>query len=235
MATTTVYPQLNQSDNFDNWKFRVNILLEEKCVKRVLDDKVTDEERRNETFRKNEVKAKAIIVQCVSDKFLDCIKDCETAKDMIETLTRLFQRKSTISKLYLKRKLLSLKLEENIKLEKHFMKFESLIRELDNTGVKIDKTDKVCHLLLTMNAKYDHVITAIETMNVDLTVDFVKSKLLDAELKVNNDSEVNNDNNVVFFSGECYNCRKRGHKASNCRLSYRGSFTRGRGRRNYNN
>lgn len=108
-------------------------------------------------------------------------------------------------------------------MEDHFLKFDALIRELENTGMKIDETDKVCHLLLTMDAKYELEITAIETMNAEMTVNFVKSRLLDAELKVCSKQEDNNDNNVTFFSGEFYKCKK---KSQGSRLLVKIQFVR---------
>ena len=52
-------------------------------------------------------------------------------------------------------------------LSSHFLAFDKLIRELKTSGTKLENTDVVCHLLLTMPSEYDHVVTAIEMLSSD--------------------------------------------------------------------
>jgi len=60
-------------------------------------------------------------------------------------------------------------------LSSHFLKFESLVRELKSTGANMEETDIVCHLLLTMPSEYDVVVMALETLSKEsLTLSFVK-------------------------------------------------------------
>src|SRR5436190_15534543 len=111
---TSNFPLLS-SDNFSNWKFRIKTLLEEKQVADTLDkdiDPITDEDQK-QLFKKQDAKAKSTIVQCLTDKHLDFVKDSKTAKQMMTVLENVFERKSVFTKLYLKRKLLSMKCEPN--------------------------------------------------------------------------------------------------------------------------
>ncbi|KAK9693368.1 hypothetical protein QE152_g34249 [Popillia japonica] len=173
---------------------------------------------------RNDAKAKSIIVQCLTDKHLDLVKDSKTAKDM-KVLQNVFERNSTFTKLskdmkvLLKRKLLSLKCSVNEKLEDHFLKFDTIIRELEGVGCKMDESDKVCHLLLSMNENYDTVITAIETISLDtVNMEVVKSRLLNEELKLSSKNKVLAQNDEVSFNASitCFICKKRGHKAAEC-------------------
>ncbi|KAJ8880842.1 hypothetical protein PR048_017313 [Dryococelus australis] len=59
----------------------------------------------------------------------------------------------------------------------------------------MDDTDKICHLLLTMEDNFNTFITAIETMKQDSTTEFV--------------------DNVVSSKIMCYVCGKVGHKRKN--------------------
>ena len=49
------------------------------------------------------------------------------------------------------------------------------------------ETDIVCHLLFTMPLEYDTVVTDLETLSMkDLTMNFIKNRLLDEEAKRKN-------------------------------------------------
>lgn len=182
MNSLQLFPQLNNAINFNNWKFRVKTLLEEKGVSYVLKDNAMQQEE----YMKDDSKAKAIIVQCLPDKYLDIVKKAKSAKEMVDQLEGMFERKSVFNKLHLRRQLLTLKCSSDGKIQDHFLKFDNLLAELEATGCKMDESDKICHLLLTMPEEYDNVITALETMSADkeLIMDFVKSRLLDAEIKL---------------------------------------------------
>ena len=66
----------------------------------------------------------------------------------------------------------------------HFLKFDKIIRELRSAGANLEESDTVCHLLLIMPSEYNTVVTAIQTLASDeLTIRFIKNKLLDEECK----------------------------------------------------
>ncbi|GJQ73120.1 hypothetical protein Trydic_g1748 [Trypoxylus dichotomus] len=136
-------PQLT-SENFNNWKFRVGALLDEKQLRITLEKEVTDytEDKEKNEFEMKDARAKAIIIQCVTDKHLDIIKDAKTAKQMLKALQDVFERKSVFTKLTLKKRLLTLQLQKEQKLEDHFLKFDSIVRELESIDSKIDESDK---------------------------------------------------------------------------------------------
>ncbi|KAJ8894872.1 hypothetical protein PR048_000179 [Dryococelus australis] len=52
-----------------------------------------------------------------------------------------------------------------------FPSFDGLVHYLEDAGAKMDDTDKICHLLLTMGDNFNTVINAIETMKQDLTME----------------------------------------------------------------
>ncbi|KAJ8890352.1 hypothetical protein PR048_009860 [Dryococelus australis] len=90
---------------------------------------------------------------------------------MMQSLKNVFVCKSTTSKLFMMKKLLKLK----------FQGVETLLRQLEALEATLDKTDKVCYLILMMTEKLNNVVTAIETMISNITLEFVTGRLLDAE------------------------------------------------------
>lgn len=108
-------------ENFHNWKFRMQIILAENGSL----EYITIETNINSldanaraTFSKNDNKAKSLIIQCVADSILECLRDKTTAYYMWKTLEEKFEKKGLPGQLYLKKKLLQMKLKEGESLQK---------------------------------------------------------------------------------------------------------------------
>ena len=104
---------------------------------------------------------------------------------MLEALEKVFERKSSLTIMYVMKKLLKLKYNCGEDLQEHFVKTEMLLREVESLQkTKLEDADKVCYLLLSMPEAYDNIIMVIETLNDDKwTYAFVKTCLLDEEMK----------------------------------------------------
>lgn len=220
---------------FDNWKYRVGIMLDHYEVLHCIE---SEEENPDATFIKADKKCKAILVQCISNSQLQHIKDKKTSYQIWQALEAVFQRKGIASQLYLRRKLLAMKLKAGTKLETHFNLFDETIRELISVGAKLEKLDIICHLLLTLSKSFDPIVTALETLEPGkLTLEFVKGKLLDYEMKrchMEKEEQATTSAFAVkpsyhkhqqsygkkFHKEEkkykCHNCGKEGHFRRNC-------------------
>ncbi|KAK9716797.1 protein of unknown function (DUF4219) [Popillia japonica] len=146
-------------NNYSNWKFRVQTLLEAQDLSSYIEKEVdlTDEE-----IKKKDRKS----------------------FDVWETLKEIFERKGIKSQLLLRRKLLAMKYNENETLQNHLLVFDKMIKKLKNSGVKMEELDIISHLLLTLPKAFDQIITVFDTVEEkNLTLNFVKNKLLDNELK----------------------------------------------------
>lgn len=173
-------------EKYSVWKFRIRALLCELDVIKVIDE---DPLIRSSEWEKQNQIAKSVIVEYLSDSYLGFVKEDSTAKEVLKSLDSLYERKSIATQLALRKKLLVLKLRGEVTLVKHFAVFDDLISELLAAGAKLEETDKVAHLFLTLPSTYDGVVTAIETLTDDnLTLSFVKTRLLDHEVKLRNES-----------------------------------------------
>lgn len=92
--------------NYDHWKFRMEIILDQNEVKTCIE---AEKQNPDDAFAKLDKKCKSIIVQCVSNTHLEYIKDKRTAYQMWTALETVFQRKGVASQLYLRKKLLTMK------------------------------------------------------------------------------------------------------------------------------
>lgn len=149
------------------------------------------------------------------------------------------KKKGIASQLLLRKALLTMKFDTvNDNLANYFLRFDKLIREFKSTCATLKESDVVCHFLLTMPTEYNTVVTALKTMSTEfLTLNFVKTRLLDEESKRNKSTSKRNKHNntspTVFsstskekfkgtknktkFSYNCHNCGLPGHKRIDCR------------------
>lgn len=239
--------------NYSDWKFRLETLTEldlstyteadyTTLVVIVSSDDAATRTRKDEIaeHKKRDQKCKSQIIQRIADSHLEYAKDKASAYEIWLSLENAFQRKGIASQLLLRKALLTMKFDTaNNNLGNHFLKFNKLIRE--PTGATLEESD-VCHLLLTMPTEYNTVVTALETMSTELlTLNFVKTRLLDEESKRNEGmskrNKHNNASSIVFsstskgtfkgvknatknktkFQYNCHNCGLPDHKRIDCR------------------
>lgn len=233
-------------NNFHNWKFRMETVLDMHdlldCLVRDAEEVPelqveaedtaavkSDKEKKFSERKTCEKKCKSFIVQAIDDNQLELIKDCRTPKQIWSTLKNVFERRGVAGQLYLRKQLLTLRYVEGVcRMSEHLLRFDKLIRELKGSGATVEESDAVCHLLLTLPPSFDSVVTAIETLPDGVTMDFVKKRLLDVDLKRRNseaceEASGGGVDGVAMASKhnkkklKCYQCGKFGHKKANCR------------------
>lgn len=126
--------------NFNNWKFRMQTLLEKmdlyKYVEEPYTNKVeflesdtaeqrTEKERRLAQLEKRDRKCKSQIIQRIADSHLEYAKDKQTAFNLWTSLCTTFERKGIASQLLIRKSLLTMKFNAtNDTLGNHFLKFD---------------------------------------------------------------------------------------------------------------
>ncbi|KAI5748286.1 hypothetical protein M8J77_023876 [Diaphorina citri] len=209
-------------EGFSNWKFRIEAVLDEnECSLDSFDDV---DYSLKATIKRN-AKAKNILIQGLDNSQLEHIKDCNTAVEIMQKLCEKYVKKSISEKVYLKKCLNSLKYNEKESLDKFLIKFDEMLRKLADADVKMEESEKICCLLLALPDSFNYVVAAIETMvsKEELTLDFVKNRLLDEDLKRSSKCgtsasrvEETSSHSFAAFRFNCHFCGKPGHKRSQC-------------------
>jgi len=98
---------------------------------------------RCEAVKKLDAKVRNTIIQCLTDKHLEYVRNAKTSREMMQSLEN---AKVLFSRLYLKNRLMSLKCNSE-SLQEYLVIFNKLIRDLESVEVNINEDDKVCHLI----------------------------------------------------------------------------------------
>jgi hypothetical protein len=102
-----VEDRLDGADNFRSWKHKVLLILEENdlldYVMKTLPELENEEAKAK--FRKNEVKAKRILIDSIKDHLIPNVSELKTLKEMFDSLTRLYESKNISQKLTLRHQL----------------------------------------------------------------------------------------------------------------------------------
>ena len=83
----------------------------------------------------------------------------ETAFGLWAKLESLYQSKSLLNRILLKKRLYSLKMKEGAKVSEHLNTFNDILSQLESIGVKMDDEDKAVTLLCTLPDSYDNLVT----------------------------------------------------------------------------
>lgn len=148
---------------------------------------------------------------------------------MWKTLEKKYEKKGLPGQLFLKKKLLSMKLREGESLEKFLTEFEDVIRQLKAAGAKLEEQDIVCNLLISLPKSYETVVTVIENLDsADQKYEIVKQKLLaEAEKKtLSSGKKETFQEQTAFWTNkhkQCYRCGEAGHFKRDCRKKYYGN------------
>lgn len=190
--TTMITISQFNGTNFNNWKYRVSILFNEKDLRRYIENSSEDilsnaTANTHDAIKLEEKKCISILVQTICDAQFEYIKEKKTVKEMFDTLCGVFKGKSTASQLLLRKQLLTMKCNESEDIKDHFFHFDKIVHELKSTGAKIEDLDVVVYLLLTLPKSYNNLVTVLETIDQSkLSLEFVKTRLMDESNKRGN-------------------------------------------------
>ena len=105
------------------------------------------------------------------------------AKALWDKLGTLYQSKSLVNKLFLRKKLYNLRMKDGDSVTEHLNAFNSVVSQLLSIDIKISDEDKCISLLCSLPDSWDSLVIAIGSNATALQFDEIVSSLLTKEMR----------------------------------------------------
>ncbi|KAL5805264.1 hypothetical protein ACOSQ3_032064 [Xanthoceras sorbifolium] len=231
--------------NFSLWKMKMRaMLVKDNCLAAIGDrpKEITDDSKWDEM----EGNAVANLHLALADGVLSSIAEKKTSKEIWETLTKLYEAKSLHNKIFLKRRLYTLRMAESSTMTDHINTLNTLFSQLTVLGHKIEENERAELLLQSLPDSYDQLIINLtkNTLVEYLVFDDVAAAVLEEESRrKNKEDRLGSSQQAEALtmtrgrstergpngsqnrgrsksrskkSIKCYHCGKKGHVRSEC-------------------
>jgi hypothetical protein len=123
--------------SFELWKLKMEDLLVERDQWITVDPGTAPTGTSADDWKKTDRKAKSTIRLCLSDSVLLNVLEEATAKYLWEKLGKLYQSKSLVNKLFLRKKLYNLRMRDGDSVAEHLNAFNTVVSQLVSVDIKI--------------------------------------------------------------------------------------------------
>ncbi|CAN6886732.1 unnamed protein product, partial [Brassica oleracea] len=185
--------------NFALWKLKMKaILRKDGCLAAISARPATytDDDKWNEM----DGNAMANLHLALADGVLSSIEEKKTAKEIWDHLAKLYEAKSLHNKIFLKRKLYTLRMGESTSVTEHINTLNTLFSQLTSLSYKVESQERAELLLQSLPDSYDQLIINL-TNNVStdsLVFDDVAAAVLEEESRRKRNIANTSDNGIAL-------------------------------------
>lgn len=104
-------------------------------------------------------------------------------KDLWKKLGDVYEANSLVSKLFLRKNMYSLKMEDGGSIVDHLNAFNMIVARVGYASDKIEEEDHCMLLLCSLPDSWDHLIMAIRSTTIKFMIDEVVASLLFEEMR----------------------------------------------------
>ncbi|KAE8733040.1 Detected protein of unknown function [Hibiscus syriacus] len=179
--------------NFSLWKFKMKAILRKNGYLATISERPVDFIDDNKWIEMDG-NAMTNFHLALADEVLSSIEEKKTAKEIWDHLTKLYEATSLHNKIFLKRKLYTLRMPECTSVTEHLNTLNTLFSQLTSLSCKIREQERAELLLQSLPDSYDQLIINLTNSNVtSLVFDDVAAAVLQEENRRKNmeDRQVN--------------------------------------------
>ena len=136
-------------------------------------------------WEKRETKAKVLLRMSVRDNIIPHIRDCKTSKETWEILKGLYETRNSNRNMFLKTKILSMKMEVNENIATNVSRIKDLCDQLGAIGEKVSNFDMVTITLKGLIRDYQVFISSLGGRAQPPTFNELTGILLQEEERMN--------------------------------------------------
>jgi hypothetical protein len=225
----------SEGRNWSSWKQRFYLSVVARGHKSHLEEKGEAPKKDDPKFDSWEMIEAGIMERMIStipDSIYAQIKDKETVQLMYSELVTMFETKSLVFVMDLRRKLITASCREGADLRAHFDELKKVREDLASAGHKLDEDDFVTTLMSSLPVSYNGFLGTIAGMlRVSDSTKLTSTKLIQLVLEehkrrtvlTSKQSADKTKDHALLASDkkdkkkiECFNCKKKGHKKADC-------------------
>lgn len=239
MANSNYQVEKLNPDNYASWSIQIRSLLITQDLYDVLEltlnETATAQEKAAWIIRDR--KALATITLAVRSSELIHLKDCKSAKEAWCKLENIYRAKDPTRKVNLFKQFVRFKFTSDEKYGTQINKYFSLVDDLRNVDINFPDEILSIFLLCSLPPELENFVVAIESRDVLPSIEQLKNKILEVELRRNDNVSVGkeqvcaiknkksnfnknasnlNSNQSRNKDVKCFQCGKKGHIKSQC-------------------
>ena len=182
-ASTSLVEKLTDF-NYSMWKFRMQMLLEDKDLWEIVEGTSTPPSDAEEAkkYDKSQRKALLLIVTHVNDQQAAHLKKCKTGKEAWDKLQEVHESKTIANQLYCVQRFLHISMADGEDMMSYITRVEDAAAALENIELQVSEKWVMLILLGGVTNAYGGLRTTLEAFST-LSLEECKGKLLHEELR----------------------------------------------------
>ncbi|KAE8656252.1 Retrovirus-related Pol polyprotein from transposon TNT 1-94 [Hibiscus syriacus] len=180
-------------ENFSLWKLKMKVILRKDGCLAAINERPVDFA---DDIKWNEIDGNAManFHLALADEVLSNIEEKKTAKEILDHLIKLYEATSLHNKIFLNRKLYTLRMPESTSVTEHLNTLNTLFSQLTSLSCKIGEQERAELLLQSLPDSYDQLIINLTNSNVtSLVFDDIAAAVLQEENRSKNKEDIQKD------------------------------------------